>query len=406
MNERSKKMAILQAVIGANYGDEGKGLMTDYLCARALEQSCSCIVVCTNGGAQRGHTVETDEGERFVFHHMGSGSLLNADTYFHSDFILNPIMFRRDHESFIRLRANADRYPGFFADPRCRFSTPYDMIANQFFEDLRGSQRHGSVGAGIWETVRRYEKGAGISIGELLRLDPGARAEHLRSVRAYTEARCIKKAGITPASFSAWKDIWASELLIENYLNDVAYMEKLVELKSVRSLAKYDIIIAENAQGVLLTQDRYNGSNHTTPSDTGAKQLRRMLDDGMKEFITETQFHYVSRSYITKHGAGDFPGECCKEDICPGMSDLTNVPNGYQGCLRYGLQTSEELIGNIITDMADFRNASPHSVTLTITHLNEYLPDIGAIKALCIKNGFGLLTSDGRTRSSIKQAEL
>ena len=47
-------------VIGANWGDEGKGLMTDYLCARDGIH----VVVRFNGGAQAGHTVIASGGTR------------------------------------------------------------------------------------------------------------------------------------------------------------------------------------------------------------------------------------------------------------------------------------------------------------------------------------------------------
>lgn len=54
-------------VIGANYGDEGKGLITDYLAA--LDHS-NTLVVRFNGGAQAGHTVQTPSGLRHVFSHF------------------------------------------------------------------------------------------------------------------------------------------------------------------------------------------------------------------------------------------------------------------------------------------------------------------------------------------------
>ena len=56
-------MKDIKIVIGANFGDEGKGLMTDY-----FSQKPNSIVVCSNGGAQRGHTVTTPDGIRHVFH--------------------------------------------------------------------------------------------------------------------------------------------------------------------------------------------------------------------------------------------------------------------------------------------------------------------------------------------------
>jgi adenylosuccinate synthase len=51
-----------RAVIGANFGDEGKGLITDYLCAT----QGAGMVVRFNGGAQAGHTVVTPDWRRHV----------------------------------------------------------------------------------------------------------------------------------------------------------------------------------------------------------------------------------------------------------------------------------------------------------------------------------------------------
>ena len=51
-----------RVVIGANFGDEGKGLATDYFCSLGAG-----MVVRFNGGAQAGHRVVTDEGMEHVF---------------------------------------------------------------------------------------------------------------------------------------------------------------------------------------------------------------------------------------------------------------------------------------------------------------------------------------------------
>lgn len=86
-----------RVVIGANFGDEGKGLVTDWLCAQGAG-----VVVRFNGGAQAGHTVETPEG-RHVFHHLGSGTFCNVPTYLSQYFICNPILFLHELE---RLQAS------------------------------------------------------------------------------------------------------------------------------------------------------------------------------------------------------------------------------------------------------------------------------------------------------------
>ena len=69
----------IKAVIGKNFGDEGKGLATDYLAMLSKRAGHSCIVVRHNGGAQAGHTVEAS-GKRFIFREISSGTLRGADT--------------------------------------------------------------------------------------------------------------------------------------------------------------------------------------------------------------------------------------------------------------------------------------------------------------------------------------
>ena len=164
-------------VIGANYGDEGKGLMTDYFCREAAARGETCLNVLINGGPQRGHTVVTPEGMRHIFHHLGSGSFAGADTYFSDVFLINPMIFREEYEELRRTGADFR----VFVHLACRWTTPYDMILNQMAEEFRGSKRHGSCGFGIWETVLRYRKGAGAcTFGEC---DEGAVREVLIFMR-------------------------------------------------------------------------------------------------------------------------------------------------------------------------------------------------------------------------------
>ncbi|MGN0676592.1 MAG: adenylosuccinate synthetase, partial [Ruminococcus sp.] len=132
------------AVIGANFGDEGKGLMTDFFCS----QNKKSLNIRFNGGAQAGHTVVAPDGKRHVFSHIGSGFFCGADTYLSEFFIVNPIMFLKEYffplsETKIYISENA-----------C-ISLPCDMMINQFAENSRGEKRHGSCGLGIYETVTR-----------------------------------------------------------------------------------------------------------------------------------------------------------------------------------------------------------------------------------------------------------
>ena len=81
-------MKDVKIVIGANYGDEGKGLMTRHF---VLDSKTKPIVVFHNGTAQRGHTVDYNATHRHVFHHFGSGTGDGAPTYFAETFLIHPM---------------------------------------------------------------------------------------------------------------------------------------------------------------------------------------------------------------------------------------------------------------------------------------------------------------------------
>ena len=78
----------VKVVIGANFGDEGKGLMADYFCSK-LSKNGSVLNIRFNGGAQAGHTVVVPaygKPKRHVFSHFGAGSFVkNTDTYLSGD---------------------------------------------------------------------------------------------------------------------------------------------------------------------------------------------------------------------------------------------------------------------------------------------------------------------------------
>jgi len=65
----------IAVITGANYGDEGKGLGTYQFCKSFIKKGLNPLVICHNGGAQRGHTV-IHEGTRHVFRQVLSWIVL------------------------------------------------------------------------------------------------------------------------------------------------------------------------------------------------------------------------------------------------------------------------------------------------------------------------------------------
>lgn len=189
-------MKDVKIVIGANAGDEGKGLMTDY-----FSQKPNSIVVCSNGGSQRGHTVTTPDGIRHVFHHFGSGTLNGAASYLPKEFIVNPLIFNQEYEELM----NKGVVPIVYAHSDCMVSTPYDMMANHIVEENRGKQKHGSCGLGIFETIKRYES-------DITDFD---------KVKDYYLEK-FEKEGIVLSD--SWKKLFNDKGIYEHFLEDLDFM--------------------------------------------------------------------------------------------------------------------------------------------------------------------------------------
>lgn len=353
-------MPSVKVVIGANFGDEGKGLMTDYFCAEAINKKESCIVALCNGGAQRGHTVVTPDGIRHVFHHFGSGALVGADTYLSEKYILNPMTFRKEYEELEAMGFS----PKVYAHPMCMWSTPYDMIANQIIEDSRGDKRHGSCGMGIWETILRYNRvERKWSLREFNEATPVWKILWLKSLRiGYVNNRLFD----VPKE---WSDIFGSDYLIQNFINDVEFMCNHITWTNAKILQSYDTVVFENGQGLLLDQNQTKYGDNTTPSNTGIQNPHEIISKYLPNANVEVC--YVTRTYMTRHGAGNFESECNKAEINSLMEDKTNVPNPYQGSIRYGLLNVSELEERIKTDINSIGGNS-YEVSLAVTHINEF----------------------------------
>ena len=146
-------------VVGANFGDEGKGLAVDTIVARDPDAT----VIRFNGGAQAGHTVVAEDGRRHVFSHFGAGTLRGAATFLSRFFVVQPSIFVREAVELAGIGVN----PVVFVDPDAQVTTPFDVFINQWVEETRGGTRHGSVGVGFGETIERAELGYPLAVREL-----------------------------------------------------------------------------------------------------------------------------------------------------------------------------------------------------------------------------------------------
>lgn len=389
---------VIKVVIGSNFGDEGKGLMTDYFCHQSTLRGEKCLVVLHNGGAQRGHTVVTPDGKRHVFQHFGSGTFVGADTYLSEKFILNPMIFRQEWEVLEKMGIS----PMVYVHPLCRVTTPYDMIANQIIESSRGSNKHGSCGIGIFETIKRYKDRDLFAVWQLQ--SPEFVSMMLKDTREYYQTKLGSK-GINVTE--EWRKIIDSIGLTEHFANDLKFMFDHINLASWYDMDGYEQIIFEGGQGLLLDQNNSEYFPHLTPSNTGIKNPLESITQISGIFpslqISDIEICYVTRTYLTRHGAGRLDGECDKAEINPNMQDLTNVPNPHQGTLRYGKMDVEALIERVENDFKPMRRYDA-KISLAITHTNESnafsLDDVEG-------RGFHrIYTSNDETRDSVKKLNI
>lgn len=330
-----------RVVIGANFGDEGKGLVTDYLC----HTEGAGVVVRFNGGAQAGHTVVRPNGDRHIFHHFGSGSFEGIPTYLSQFFIVNPIAFFKELQELIKLGL----IPTVYAHPECLVTTFADMIINQRLEEDRGDKRHGSVGMGINETIER----SGVSELKITMADIWNGSKSIESK--------LREICNNYATFRTGKPIEDIENMVEVYLKEITTLADCIHPAGIGDCKDP---VFEGAQGLLLDQNNKEFFPHLTRSNTGMQNVRALCNQAGIDDITT---YYVSRTYLTKHGAGTLPGE----DANMRFPDDTNLEHRWQGALRFAPLNYEELQKRCFVDYknGDYKLVLTHQDQLP---LNEY----------------------------------
>jgi adenylosuccinate synthase len=370
------------AVIGANFGDEGKGLVTDFL---AAQDPAGTVVVRFNGGAQAGHTVVTPAGRRHVFHHFGAGTLAGARTFLSRHFIVNPFLWTKERPELPELAGPMD------VDRRALLTTPFDMLVNREAERFRGRDRHGSCGLGINETVERCQGPLATTVADLER--PGRLRELLGEIAGRARTR-LEQLGVPPSPL--FQEMVRSDGLVENYLDvceQFRRTERLVD--GPAGLADFRHVVFEGAQGLLL-DEHHRFFPHVTRSRTGLPNVSQIAGE---IGLTGLDVVYVTRAYVTRHGAGPFPTER------PGLSfpDPTNAPNEWQGALRFGDLDTDLLAGSVGNDL---RAAGGLAVApcLAVTCL-DHVPDADADR-IAAASGLELgYTSHGPSRDRVKAGD-
>lgn len=363
------------AVIGANYGDEGKGLMTDYHAAPAGRDG---IVVRFNGGAQAGHTVATSGGVRHVFSHVGSGTLAGAATFLSRHFVCHPALFFKEAGV---LAAAGVAAPPVFVDDRAPVSTLYDILINQVAERRRGNGRHGSCGMGFGETIERnLDPEFTLTVADL-RHGAGYLLHRLAAIRDDYVPRRLAALGIRDLDAQA-AEWFASDAALQRYAHAAMQFRRATRTARPGILGEWTRVVFEGSQGLLLDQDR-GAFPYVTRSHTG---IRNALDVAAEAALDALDVTYVTRAYVTRHGAGPLANELADKPYA-GIEDHTNVPNEFQGTLRFAHLDLDLLERTIRTDFADAlaRPGVAARLNLAVTCLDQVGPAVSFVENGTVK---------------------
>lgn len=350
-------------VIGANYGDEGKGRMIDLLASKIHADK---TVVRFNGGAQAGHTVTTPDGRRHVFSHLGAGSFAGARTFLAKHFVCNPILFWKELNEFAEV--DTGRRPRVAADPRCLITTPYDILINQLVEDHRGNARHGSVGVGFGETIERSKYPA-FTVTKTNSKDEKRLTQQLRNIRdRYLPGRLAFFGIKMPPK----DDKRLGDAMLNRFIQATMMFHHEVPDAGLEFLGS-DAIFFEGAQGLAL--DMTHGDfPHVTRSNTGLTNVIPIA----KVLGLQLDVVYVSRTYMTKHGAGPLKGEMVPPTP---VEDLTNTPHAYQGALRFAPIDPEGMKARIGRDLKA-ASGLVHTAELAATCADQAFGSVDALMKL------------------------
>lgn len=354
----------VKAVIGKNFGDEGKGLTVDRFARKSQKSDESCLVIRHNGGAQAGHTVDLAD-KRFIFHQLSSGSLRGAVTLWSETFMPDLYKVGNEYQEFSDLSGTKTKI---YADRKCRCTYIDDVIINMALETSRGHGRHGSCGMGINECVQRSFHSP-LLLGNVKNMSAEELFAELRNIRQSYVPERLKELGIDISKIGEYGELLSEDRVLENAAEQMCRNAEIISIFSYDDIRQYDNIIFEGAQGLLLDEFYLKYEPHLTTSRTGAVNpaafCRKYLNSEKIEMI------YVTRTYVTRHGNGPLPYENSFDFSKYSIVDNTNIPNDWQGRLRFSVHGStDEFLIPVIEDLEN-TEMSLVNASLMITHLNE-----------------------------------
>lgn len=281
-------------VLGAQWGDEGKGKMTDYLAEEAN------VVVRFQGGNNAGHTVVVGDKEyklRLIpsgilyedkLNVIGNGVVVDPKALFEEIDYLEGIGVKISPEKLI-------------VSDRAQLIMPYHKVLDKLKEKARGKNDIGTTGRGIGPCYTDKFERCGIRVCDLMHED--VFAEKLKENIEMKNAYITKVLGGEALNFDE---------ILNEYLTLAKKLRPFVQDTSVKvydAIKADKTVLFEGAQGMLLDID-YGTYPYVTSSNTTAGGVSSGTGIG-PNMITNAVG--ITKAYTTRVGKGPFPTELLNE---------------------------------------------------------------------------------------------
>lgn len=275
-------------VVGLQYGDEGKGKITDVLSAK------SDYVVRFQGGDNAGHTVYAGE-EKFVLHLLPSGVLqCPGKCFIANGVVVNPKSFLKE---IAQIEEKGMRTDHVFISRRAHVIMPYHLLLDQYREEEEGGTQIGTTKKGIGPCYEDKIARIGIRMVDLL--NPEVLAEKIRKNLKIKNSLFEKYFNKPALDFD---EIYNEFIEIGKKLQD-RIVDTEVELNHAIHDGKN--ILFEGAQALMLDIDfgTYPYVTSSSPSTGGVCAGAGVPPTSLQNLIG------VAKAYTTRVGNGPFPTE-------------------------------------------------------------------------------------------------
>jgi len=280
------------AIIGAQWGDEGKGKIVDLLAEKAN------MVVRFSGGNNAGHTVVNPYGE-FRMHLVPSGIFYPEVTcIIGNGVVIDPAALLEEIEALKRRGMAVDRL---FISDRAHLIMPYHTLIDALEEEARGSGALGTTRKGIGPVYVDKVGRLGIRTGDLLQKE--AFLERLRFVLEQKNRVLTGVYGAQPLSLKEAYDKYC------HYGECLAPFIRETDLMVQEALERKERVLLEGAQGTLLDIDfgTYPYVTSTSTMVGGACSGLGLSPVKINSVIG------VFKAYVTRVGSGPMPTELFDE---------------------------------------------------------------------------------------------